>query len=263
MNRIDIIQNQVKWECQDSALQIETITPTSSFEILQIKCKVKQSTNLEIHHEGEDESKIHIVFEIAKNVSFQILEICKNQKRKVQYEYQLDAYSEVNVTKFYDCNQVKELDLVKLNGAYATIHHHLKTIAKSGQRMDLVIYHNAPHTTSEIVNHGVSIEEGSIDFQVTSIVYQGIKDCILNQNNRIITMNQHKCNIEPILLIEENDVTANHSAYIGTFHEQDLFYLMSRGIPKNKALQLLIKGFLLASVPSTDSISKIIEQYWR
>ncbi len=263
MNKIRIFQNQIEPEIQDSTIEIKTKIPTNPFEVLQIKIKVKQSTTLELSFEDLEESKMDISFEVLENISFEVLEIRKNNNIKVQYEYQLNAYSDMNITKFYDCNQVKELDLIQLNGEHASIHYRLKTIAKAKERFDLVVYHNATSTTSEIVNHGVSIEDGSIDFQVTSIVYQGIKDCILNQNNRIITMNHHKCNIEPILLIEENDVVANHSAYIGQFHENELFYLMSRGIPRTVALQLLIKGFLLESIQNTDSISQIIEQYWR
>lgn len=263
MNKIRILQDQIELEEQDTALDIETTTPVSPFDVFKIKITVNQSTHLELYQDSQEESKMDIVFDIADHVSFQVLEIHKNDKLKIQNEYRLCAYSDVVVTKFYDCKQVKELDLIQLNGEYASIKYCLKTIAKEKERFDMVTYHNAAHTKSEIVNNGLNIEEGSIDFQVTSIVYQGIKDCTLNQNNRIITMNHHKCNIEPILLIEEQDVIANHSAYIGQFNQQQLFYLMSRGIPKDKALQLLIKGFLLESVPKIDSILKIIEQYWR
>ena len=262
MNKIRILQNKVQLEEQDSSLYVETTIPASPFEVLKLKIFVKQSTYLELYQESEEESKIDIVFEVSQNVSFHVLEICKSSKLKIRYEYSLDAYSDVTVTKFYDCDFVKELDLIELNGEYASINHHLKTIAKEKQRFDLVTYHNAAHTESYMLNHGVNIEEGSIDFQVTSIVYQGMKGCTLNQNNRIITMNDQKCNIEPILLIEEDDVVANHSAHIGQFDEEQLFYLMSRGIQKEKALQLLIKGFLLESVSEIDSIQKIIEQYW-
>ena len=262
MNKIRILQNEVQFDEQDSSLHVETTIPTSPFEILKIKILVDQSAYLEIYQESQEESKMNIVFEISQNVSFHILEICKSSKLKIKYEYNLDAYSDVTVTKFYDCDHVKELDLIQLNGEYASINHHLKTITKEKQRFDLVTYHNAAHTESHMLNHGVNIKEGSIDFQVTSIVYQGIKGCTLNQNNRIITMNDQKCNIEPILLIEEEDVVANHSAHIGQFDKEQLFYIMSRGIREDKALQLLIKGFLLESVSETDSIQKIIEQYW-
>ena len=44
--------------------------------------------------------------------------------------------------------------------------------------------------------------------------------------------------------IDEEDATANHEATIGKIGEDELFYLQSRGIPENEALNLLVMGFL-------------------
>lgn len=263
MNKIQIQNNHMEIKEQDENLVLEVEELHSESDVFRIKIFVNASTKLELYQESLEESKLDISFIVAEGVSFQLLEVRKNSKCKIQYTYQLEAYSDVSVMKFYDCGEVKELDLIELNGESAGFSHHIKTIAKKQERFDLIVYHNAKNTTSNLYNHGVNIEEGSIQFKVTSIVYQGIKDCVVNQNNRIITLNNYKCHIEPILLIEENDVTANHAAYIGKFDEQQIFYLMSRGISRDLALQLLIKGFLLESVSEIDSIQKIIEQYWR
>ena len=65
-------------------------------------------------------------------------------------------------------------------------------------------------------------------------------------------MNDGNSKIWPNLLIDNFDVNANHAAYIGKFKEEDLFYIMSRGISRKKAYKLLLSGFLL----NTDSIDK-------
>ena len=262
MNKIDIIESEVLLKL-DSALKVETVYPSSIFDVLKLKITVLESTELLLHYQNSKAVKIDITFEIMDHVSFSLSEIRESTKMKVQYQYFIGTYSDVKVLKFYDCDALKELNLIQLNGEYASIHHQIKTIAKKPERLDTVVYHNAKNTSSNIMNQGVNIEEGSIDFQVTGIVYHGIKDCNLNQNNRIITMNENKCNINPILLIEENDVSANHAAYIGKFDEQQMFYFMSRGIPEQKAFQLLVKGFLLDSMVEVDPLEKIIEKYWR
>ena len=94
-------------------------------------------------------------------------------------------------------------------------------------------------------------------------MYNGITDCEVDQNNRIITMNNNKCNINPNLLIEENDVIANHSALIGKFNENEIFYLMSRGIKRDDAIKLLTKGFLYDETIFEEDIKNIIDTYWR
>ena len=56
----------------------------------------------------------------------------------------------------------------------------------------------------------------------------------------------------PILLIDENDVTAGHAASIGQVDPEDLYYLMSRGLNQKTAEQLVIRGFLgtvIAEIP--------------
>ena len=125
-----------------------------------------------------------------------------------------------------------------------------------------MVYRNEKNTVSNIKNHGVNIKDGSIIFNVTGIVYNGIKDCTLDQDNKIVTFNQNKCTIDPKLLIEEQDVVANHSALIGKFDEDELFYLQSRGIDRTEAIILLTKGFLLENL-SDERLDHIIEKYWR
>jgi Fe-S cluster assembly protein SufD len=63
---------------------------------------------------------------------------------------------------------------------------------------------------------------------------------------RIINLTDNECIINPNLYIEDSDVVANHAAAIGKFSDEELFYLMSRGITYTDAINLLIKGFLVS-----------------
>jgi Fe-S cluster assembly protein SufD len=48
----------------------------------------------------------------------------------------------------------------------------------------------------------------------------------------------------PMLLIDENDVKCGHAASVGQIDEEQLFYLMSRGISETEAKRLVIWGFV-------------------
>lgn len=48
----------------------------------------------------------------------------------------------------------------------------------------------------------------------------------------------------PILLIDEDDVTAGHAASVGRVDDMQLYYLQSRGITREDAEKLIIHGFL-------------------
>jgi Fe-S cluster assembly scaffold protein SufB len=49
---------------------------------------------------------------------------------------------------------------------------------------------------------------------------------------------------EPELEIENNEVKASHSASVGMIDEEQLFYLMSRGLSKVEAEKVIVEGFL-------------------
>jgi Fe-S cluster assembly scaffold protein SufB len=50
--------------------------------------------------------------------------------------------------------------------------------------------------------------------------------------------------VNPELEIESNDVKAGHAASIGRVDEEQIFYLMSRGISRNESVKLIVEAFL-------------------
>lgn len=258
MNKIVLVDNEITINVDDS-IEVETLD--RFIDVKKIIIKLLKNTSLEIEYTSKA-SKLDIEIVVKENVSCHIFEIRHDEKLKAQYRYILDTNSCLNITKFYDTKETRELGVVELNGVQAKIDYQLKTIATEKQKYDLMVYHNEKNTVSNIKNHGVNIKDGSIIFNVTGIVYNGIKDCTLDQDNKIVTFNQNKCTIDPKLLIEEQDVVANHSALIGKFDEDELFYLQSRGIDRTEAIILLTKGFLLENL-SDERLDHIIEKYWR
>ena len=57
----------------------------------------------------------------------------------------------------------------------------------------------------------------------------------------------------PILLIDENDVTAGHAASVGRIDEEQLYYLESRGLNADVAKRLIIRGFLESVITVVES----------
>ena len=104
--------------------------------------------------------------------------------------------------------------------------------------------------------------DGVLEFNVSGFVSNRIKGCNINQKARIINLTENTCVVKPNLFIDEVDTVANHSAHIGTFKDEELFYLMSRGLDKENALKLLIKGFLLKGITNKDDLENIVNKYW-
>lgn len=247
----------------DKATLVETdelINVTISYkELINIKIDVLDNTKLNI--EMLNVGKVNFLINLKENVMLEMFSINNGKKEKIQYKFNLNENSRLNITKFYDVNKINELDVVNLNGTNANIEYKLKTISKDTQKFDFIVYHNNKNTFSNIIHSGANILDGELSFNITGIVYNNVIDCELKQDSRIINFNDKKCNINPNLLIEENDVVANHSALIGKFSDDEIFYLMSRGIPREQAINLLVKGFLLDGIEEKN-INKIIDRYW-
>lgn len=259
MNKIKLTDKKIE-KVLDKDIKVEIDESNEFLRVKKIIIIPLKDTKLELVYDI-NEFKAEIEVLVDKNIVFDIFEINESSNVKVKYVYNIGENSILNVIKFYDAKCVKELTDINLNGKYANINYRLKTIATSSQVFDLYINHNNESTISNIVNNGVNVS-GNITFNVEGIVSKGNINSETNQNNRIITFNDNECKINPKLLIDENDVVANHSALIGKFSEEELFYLESRGIDYETAVILLVKGFLLEDLEDK-RLDKIIEKYWR
>jgi len=267
MNRITIENDRITKKQVDQKIQIEVEAKNCFFTVNTIKFHILENTTLEIDYQIKKESKLKLLFVVHSNVSFHLLETRQGEQLKVQYQYQLEEDAYLDIQKISMNCGIKELDIIELNGENATFESVLKTLSLEREKYDMMVCHNAPKTKSNLINHGVTMEHGEIIFNVTGVVEQGIKDCILNQNNRIVMNGKEESRICPNLLIEEQEVEANHSALIGRLGEDEIFYLESRGIAFQQAVKLLVKGFLLGNLNISetmkDQLIQKIETYWR
>ena len=128
-----------------------------------------------------------------------------------------------------------------------TLHYYYNNINYDSNTFHIKVSHLKSNTHSEVYNHGVNMKEHALTYWVDGIVPHESSHCICNQENQIINMEDGKSTIFPNLLIDNYDVDSNHSAYIGEFSMEKIFYLMSRGLSKEEAERLLLNGFLINS----------------
>ena len=125
------------------------------------------------------------------------------------------------------------------------------------------INHNKSDTQSKIVNHCINVENKEFKFIVDGVINRTSERVDFKQDNKIINLKNGKSSILPNLIVDNNDIEASHSAYIGTFDEDKKFYMMSRGLTSKESDDLLIKAFLLGDMKleekERDIFSSIIE----
>lgn len=147
--------------------------------------------------------------------------------------------------------------VINLNGKNAEVEYHYSTINYDDHKYKIVVNHNSEKTISNIYNHGVNVKDNKLDFDITGYVPNKSDKSECNQKNQILNIRDGKSTILPKLLIDNYDVVSSHSAYIGKFKDEILFYLMSRGISKKVSYDLLIKSFLINGCEKKEIIEEL------
>lgn len=113
------------------------------------------------------------------------------------------------------------------------------------QNFTTSVVHFGKHTEGHILKHGVMKDSSSSIFNGIGKIEHGATKSNAEQTSRVLMLSEKaRGDANPILLIDEDDVTAGHAASVGRVDPLQLYYLMSRGIPKEEAERLVIHGFL-------------------
>jgi Fe-S cluster assembly protein SufD len=104
--------------------------------------------------------------------------------------------------------------------------------------------HVAPHCTSDLLYKGALKETSRAVYSGLIRVHPGAQKTDAFQTNRNIVLSEAaKADSIPNLEIEANDVRCSHAASVGPVDEDVLFYLQSRGIPRDEGERLIVTGF--------------------
>ncbi len=167
-----------------------------------------------------------------------------------------DLNGELNITEILldESNEEFNCDLLKEN---ANVNKKLLSFS-NGMIQNVIerVNHNKNKTFSNISNTGVSMNGGKIRFDITGFIQRGMSTSNCRQLSRGIVMDDNSEVVaKPILLIDEFDCFASHGATIGKMSDEDLFYLMSRGLNKNEAFLLILGGMIkpfIDQIPSEE-----------
>ncbi len=98
---------------------------------------------------------------------------------------------------------------------------------------------------------------GKCEIDVSGYVKENKIDNVLDENLSIININNGISISNPNMYIDTSKVIANHNTTIGGIREEELFYLMSKGLNKENASKLICNGFLISIIDSDTLKEKI------
>jgi len=119
--------------------------------------------------------------------------------------------------------------------------------ATDGQHQDTggKMIHVAPHTTSKITAKSISQGSGRSSYRGLLKVHNGAFGSKSNVVCDALLLDPHsRSDTYPYIEIDENDVGIGHEASVSKVGEEQLYYLMSRGLSEEEAITMVVSGFI-------------------
>ena len=107
------------------------------------------------------------------------------------------------------------------------------------------VFHLAPHTSSRVTSKSISKDGGTAIYRGKLFIAPHAHDCTANvECDALLLDERSRTDTIPDIQIRNNDVTIAHEATVGKLSEEQLFYLMSRGIALEEARAMIVNGFI-------------------
>lgn len=137
--------------------------------------------------------------------------------------------------------------LIELNGCGASAEITSKICLIKHQEFDLkvVIHHQASNTQAKTKLLGTADDNSRLNLNGKIIIEADCKNCQSFLTERILLLSPTvKAQVVPDLEIKNNEVECSHAASLSYIPEDQLFYLMSRGLTKTQAKMQIAAAFL-------------------
>ncbi len=120
------------------------------------------------------------------------------------------------------------------------------SVARENQHQDsgAKMIHIGKNTSSSIISKSIAQNGGKADFRSkVHIKKSAINSEAIVKCDTLILDKDSKSDAYPTNILETNKSTIEHEATVSKISEEKLFYLMSRGVPKEKAIEMIVLGF--------------------
>jgi len=164
-------------------------------------------------------------------------------KRAVAYEDATMEWTDGNIGAGLTMNYPS----VMLVGAGA--HGEVLSVGYAGQGQyqdtGAKMYHLAPSTTSLVTSKGISRDGGRSTYRGVVHVARGARQArSFVRCDSLILDPISRADTYPAIEVEEFDAHIGHEATVSRVNEDQLFYMMSRGLDEEEAMSMLVAGFI-------------------
>ena len=107
------------------------------------------------------------------------------------------------------------------------------------------VVHVAPNTSSQIISKSISKGTGRSSYRGLVKVYKGAENVRSNVVCDALLLDEtSKTDTYPYIEVEEERASIGHEATVSKVAEEQIFYLMSRGLSEDEAMSMIVNGFI-------------------
>ena len=235
----------------------------------------KKDMDIKIIYLNDEEDNITFSFDFERDINVNVTNIflAFDRDTNILNDYNLNDCTNIVINNFtnYDKNILEynnyylddkahvEINNLQINkqsassfnnvylysgGSSTNINNSCINASGEKQTNNFIIHHLEKQTTSELIGYGVVLNKSILNMDTNGIIKKGASKSAIHQTSKGILLDLNSSmSASPYLFIDEYDCLASHGASIGALDENDIFYLMSRGLDKISAEKLIVYGF--------------------
>ena len=202
----------------------------------------------------------HLIYAGLQDFGYNMWQF-NHERGRVGRDGRLDWVTSMMGTRLTKAFQTMELDQP---GAWGRMSGIFFTNGRQHLDLDTQQNHNAGNTVSDLLYKGAlkgksrTVWQGMIKAQPDAQKIDGFQ-----ANRNLMLERTARADSIPGLEIEADDVACTHASAIGQIDEEELFYLMSRGIPRKTAVEMSVQGFfdpLMRRIPFAGIRDRIFDR---
>lgn len=243
--KVDIINHKITLDGIDK-LKVFYLLDQDTIINYQFKSDIEFS---EIFYDINNDVVLTQNYEIDNNINVHIVNCTENNSkltRKVNTILKEGSYTKID-NLFISSDSINVdcmYDIVESNTSL-NINNAIINDSGKTQNYNFNVKHNKASSQSEMITYAISKNSSILNVNTDGVIVQKAVKTTLNQKTKgIILDDESQISANPILEIDEYDVIASHGASIGAIDDEELYYLMSRGLTKEVAERMIINGLI-------------------
>ena len=184
-------------------------------------------------------------------------EICLFNEKYENINIIIKDNASLFIDYFNDIEKLKTKINIEIGNKSSIIFNH-SYLNKNSYELNIDVNYKSELSSAVINIKGIN-DNGLSSINAIGKVESNNINNVLDEKIKIININNGKSICKPIMLINTSKVIANHENAIGSINEEELFYLMSKGLTKENAIKLFCKGYLLSNMHNEELKDKINE----